>query len=197
MEKEEILLHCCCGPCSTASIERLLSEGLSPVLYYSNSNIYPKGEYDLRLENLEKVASIYGLKLFSDSYDHESWLSAVKGHEGDREGGWRCSLCFAFNLHRAAIRAKELGLHFCTTLTVSRFKNSKKIFDEGMKEDGFEQWDFKKRDGFSRSCVLAKEYGLYRQSYCGCEFSLRDSKACGEALRKTENVVKSKEHGGR
>lgn len=176
MNAKKILVHCCCGPCSTASIERLLNEDYLPVLFYSNSNIYPQEEFDIRWENLEKVAKHYGLEVIREERDHAAWLERVKGHEDDREGGDRCSLCFRYNLERAYEKARELGIeHFCTTLTVSRFKNSGKVFKEGEDLAGFEKIDFKKKDGFNRSCILSKELGLYRQQYCGCEFSIRDA----------------------
>ncbi len=148
--------------------------GWLPVLYYTNSNIWPEAEYDKRHAELAKVADHYGLELYKGSWDHAAWLEAVKGHEADKEGQGRCALCFAFNLSRAAAAAKELGIgHFTTTLTVSRFKKSATIFAVGDAFEGFEEIDFKKKDGFNRSIQLSKELGLYRQEYCGCEFSMR------------------------
>ncbi len=175
---KRILLHVCCGPCSTSSIERLLSEGYEPVLFFSDSNIFPYAEFMKRYENLLIVADNFGLEVIRDEWDHDAWRKAVKGHEGDREHGERCSLCFRFNLSRAAAKARELGIDlFTTTLTVSRFKNSRKIFDEGEAFPGFLEIDFKKKDGFNRSIVLSKELGLYRQQWCGCEFSMGDRSA--------------------
>ena len=173
-EKEErrILVHVCCGPCATSSIERLLDEGWSPVLFFSDSNIWPLEEFEKRYENLLKVAAFYNLPVIKDEYDHQSWREWIKGFEEEPEHGKRCSRCFRYNLLRASKKAEELGISsFCTTLTVSRFKNSKTIFHEGEDLEGFEAIDFKKKDGFASSCRLSKEMGLYRQSYCGCEFS--------------------------
>ena len=173
MEDRRILVHACCGPCSTASIERLLSEGWEPTLYFSNSNIYPAEEADKRYDVLLQVAQVTEIPVIREYYDHQSWLQAISGHEAETEGGSRCELCFAYNLAQAAQKAQELGFsHFCTTLTVSRFKNSKKIFKVGEGFPGFEELDFKKKGGFDRSIVLSKEMGLYRQNYCGCEFSI-------------------------
>ena len=175
---KRILLHVCCGPCSTSSIERLIQEGYEPVLFFSDSNIFPYEEFVKRYENLLIVAEHYKLQVILDEWDHTKWLEAVKGHELDREHGERCSLCFHFNLERAARKAEELGLdEFTTTLTVSRFKNSKKIFAEGDSFKGFKEFDFKKKDGFNRSIILSKELGLYRQTWCGCEFSKGDRNA--------------------
>ena len=146
---KRILLHVCCGPCSTSSVERLISEGYEPVLFFSDSNIFPESEFLKRYENLLIVARRHGLEVILDDYDHAAWREAVKGHELDKEHGERCSLCFRFNLLRTAAKARELGI------------------DE-------QRIDFKKKDGFNRSVRLSREYGLYRQDYCGCEFSLRD-----------------------
>ncbi len=169
---QKILLHACCGPCSTASIERLINNGWEPVLFFGNSNIFPQAEADLRFEQLQKVAKQYNLQAVRGNWDHDAWRTFIAGHEGDPEHGMRCSLCFEFNLRQACQVAQELGIeHFTTTLTVSRFKNSKTIFGVGEQFPGFEQIDFKKQDGFNRSIVLSKELDLYRQQYCGCEFS--------------------------
>jgi len=171
-----ILLHSCCGPCSTSSIERLLELNWKVVLYYQNDNIYPEKEWKKRYEELLKVASFYNLKVIGyDDYNHQAWRKAIAGYEGCPEHGLRCEKCFAYNLSLANSKAKELKIgYFTTTLTVSRFKNSQMIFSIGKKFDSFKEIDFKKKDGFSKSVKLSKQFGLYRQQYCGCEFSLRE-----------------------
>ncbi|AEV28923.1 hypothetical protein SpiGrapes_1100 [Sphaerochaeta pleomorpha str. Grapes] len=174
MDENEILVHACCGPCSTASIERLLSEGWKPVIFFSNSNIYPASEADKRFAELLKVADFFHLRVIREEQDHASWLSSVAGLEQEREGGKRCEKCFLYNLRQASAKAEELGFkHFCTTLTVSRFKNSKLIFDIGEQFPLFEKIDFKKKGGFDRSLVMSRDLDLYRQQYCGCEFSMQ------------------------
>lgn len=171
MEKK-ILVHVCCGPCATSSIYRLLNEGWKPTLFFSNSNIWPEEEFEKRYENLLIVAKHYSVDVIKDTYSHDEWLRWIKGYEKEKESGKRCQLCFRFNLLRAKEKAKELGIEsFCTTLTVSRFKNSLTIFKQAEDLEGFEKIDFKKKDGFTLSCALSKELGLYRQKWCGCEFS--------------------------
>lgn len=166
-------MHVCCGPCSTASIERLLNEGYDPVLFFSDSNIYPEAEFEKRYKNLLKVAGFYNLEVIKEAWNHADWLQWIKGYEAEPEHGKRCTLCFRYNLLRTADKAKSLGIkYFTTTLTVSRFKNSKVIFSQGEDLDGFVSIDFKKKDGFNRSIELSKELDLYRQQYCGCEFSI-------------------------
>ena len=170
------MLHACCGPCASHCCVFLLNENKRPLLFYSNSNISPREEFFKRWDNLQKLADRLSLEAVCDPYDHEAWLAFVKGHEEDREGGGRCRLCFTFNLQRARDFAKIRGLDFTTTLTVSPHKNSKVIFEVGNSLGGFLEYDFKKQNGFLHSVELAKEFGLYRQNYCGCEFSLRDKK---------------------
>jgi len=171
-----ILLHSCCGPCSTSSIERLLELNWKVVLYYQNDNIYPEIEWEKRYEELLKVAKFYNLKVVGhDNYNHQAWRKAIEGFEGCPEHGLRCEKCFAYNLSLANSKAQELKIdYFTTTLTVSRFKNSQQIFSIGKEFDSFKEIDFKKKDGFSKSVRLSKQLGLYRQQYCGCEFSIRE-----------------------
>jgi epoxyqueuosine reductase len=170
--QETILLHVCCAPCSTAVVERLQEQGYDVNLFFSNSNIHPKEEYEKRLEEARKIASIKGLELIVDQYDHQSWLYHIQGLENEPERGKRCLKCFEYNLGRTAVMAQQLGIPgFTTTLTVSRHKPSREIFSIGSTLQGFLALDFKKQDGYARSIALAKQLELYRQGYCGCEFS--------------------------
>ena len=174
-ETETVLLHTCCGPCASHCIEALQSELHHVVLFYANSNIDTCAEFELRQREAERLAAIYGVELVVDPYDHASWLKAIAGFEAESERGGRCGLCFAFNLARAADYAKRRGVAgFTTSLTVSPHKVSQQIFAVGEQLDGFLPYDFKKRGGYQRSLELARKYGLYRQNYCGCEFSRRD-----------------------
>lgn len=169
-----ILLHCCCGPCSTSSIERLKEEGYEVHMFYSNSNIYPKEEWERRFGELKKVGEYFHLPITKKEYQHDTWLEKIKGHEDDKEGKERCSICFEYNLHLAAMEAKKRGFsHFTTTLSVSPYKHSLTIFSIGEKSEGFVPINFKKKGGYHRSIDLSNELNLYRQDYCGCEFSLR------------------------
>ena len=176
-EKRKILLHVCCGPCATASIERLLSDGWEVDLFFSNSNLASIDEYYLRLEAAEKTAEHFGLKLTADEYDHDAWLDAVKGLEAEPEKGGRCSVCFAFSLERTA-RAAESDTYdgFTTSLSISPHKNSSVIFSNGRAAGDFIEYNFKKNEGFKRSIELSEQLDLYRQDFCGCEFSIRTAK---------------------
>ncbi len=177
-DAKEILVHVCCGPCSTSSIERLLRDGWKPTMLYTDSNIVPLSEFEKRWQNLGLVCDYYHIPLLREEPDHPSWLKAIHGWEDEPEGGKRCYACWRYNLGRTQSVAQKMGfLHFTTTLTVSRFKSSKQIFLVGEDFPLFFPIDFKKQNGFAESCRLAKELGLYRQHYCGCEFSLENARA--------------------
>ena len=185
--RKKILLHVCCGPCSTEVISRLAAES-ELVLFFYNPNIFPKEEYERRLAEAERFAADRNIRFISGDWDHDGWLEAVKGLEQEPEGGKRCAVCFAFRLGRAAAMARQEGAEgFTTTLTISPHKKATDVNSAG-KEAGekegvsFIQEDFKKKDGFLKSCKAAREAGMYRQDYCGCEFSLkkRENRGAGE-----------------
>ena len=177
MKREKILLHCCCAPCSTHCIE-VLRENYEPILYFYDPNIEPYEEYIKRLDEVRKYSKIVGVELIEGVYDNERWNEFISGYETEPEGGSRCSRCFEFNLSETARKAEELGIRYITTtLTVSPYKNSEKIFKIGhnIVGDGVEflETNFKKKDGYKKSIELSKRYKLYRQNYCGCRFSKR------------------------
>ena len=146
----------------------------------------PKEEYDKRLETIQRLAELVNVELVVDEYDNEAWRGGIAGYENEPEGGKRCTMCFTYNLSRAARYAIKNGFSsFTTTLTVSPHKNSEQIFCVGdmlaevVSSQGtpliFEHYNFKKQNGFLNSTRLAKEYGLYRQSYCGCCYSIHQN----------------------
>ncbi len=179
--KPTLLLHACCGPCSSYVLE-YLSAYFDITLFFYNPNIYPKEEYLHRLETEKQLLDQTGwAKLMEGSYDHSAFLAAVKGLEGEPEGGARCEFCFRLRMEEAAGAAKAGGFdYFATTLSVSPHKDAAllgRIGEELEAKYGVKHLpsDFKKREGYKRSVQLSYEYGLYRQSYCGCEFSQRMS----------------------
>ncbi len=170
----KMLLHTCCAPCAAPSAERLVLDGHEVILYFSNFNIFPESEYRLRLEHARRLAQKMNLVIEEDEYDHARWLDHVHGLEHEPEQGRRCRRCFEFSLHRTAELAARRGLPaFATTLTLSPHKVSRVIFEVGASFPGFVPIDFKKKGGFLRSVALSREWDLYRQNYCGCEFSHR------------------------
>lgn len=180
--KGDILLHVCCGPCASACTLRLVGEGRRPVLYFANSNIDTEEEYERRRAEAKRLADADSLEFFAEPYDHADWLEkAARGFENEPEKGARCARCFRYNLGKAAAFAAAHGLRaFTTSLTVSPHKPSAAVFAAGrdVGGDAFEEHDFKKRDGFLVSLARTRELGLYRQNYCGCEFSR--AKGAGE-----------------
>lgn len=177
--KPKLLLHSCCGPCSSYVLE-YLSKYFEITLYYYNPNIFPPEEYEKRFLNQKKVIEKTGwATIMASDYDHGEFLTAVKGLETEPEGGARCTECFKIRLLKTAKAARDGGFdYFATTLSVSPHKNAALLGELGEKigeEYGVKHLpsDFKKREGYKRSIELSKELDLYRQDYCGCEFSKR------------------------
>ena len=172
-----LLLHSCCGPCSSRCLETLKEKFAVTVLYY-NPNITDRAEYEKRKGEQIRLLRETGWADFLDcDYDPAAFFLAVKGLEEEKEGGARCYCCYELRLAETARVAAEKGFaFFCTTLSVSPHKNAQWINEIGErleKEYGV-QWlysDFKKQNGYLRSVELAKEFHLYRQNYCGCVFS--------------------------
>lgn len=180
---KKILLHACCGPCSLGAIQPLLDDGARLTLYFYNPCIVD-GEYELRRDALRTVAAHYGVTMIEDRGERAEFLDYALPFSQSREGGERCGLCISDRLRAAAKYAASHGYDcYSTTLTVSPRKNSNLIFAIG---DGlyfgspFLARDFKKRDGFLLSCKLSRQLGIYRQDFCGCEFSRHIGDAVGE-----------------
>ena len=188
-EKRRILLHSCCGPCSTACIERLLPDYKVTIFYY-NPNITDRDEYEKRKANQIKFIEAFNedvpeedkVIFIEGEYLPEDFFDVAKGLEDCPEGGERCTECFELLLDRTAKAAMVMGYPiFGTTLTVSPHKNYQLISAIGTQlaeiyELEFLDMDFKKKAGFQRSIELSKKYELYRQNYCGCEFSKWEDK---------------------
>ena len=178
----KLLLHSCCAPCSSYVLE-YLSEFFKITVFYYNPNIYPPQEYDKRVveqrELIDKLPTKHPISFVCGAYDQEAFYAMAKGMEEAKEGGVRCFGCYALRLEQTARIAKESGFdYFTTTLSISPLKNAEKLNEIGIRlgeEYGVPYLvsDFKKREGYKRSTELSREYNLYRQDYCGCEFSIR------------------------
>lgn len=183
MSKKKLLLHSCCGPCSSGVLEQIC-DTYDVTIFFYNPNIYPESEYLKRAENqkkyLDAIKDKYNLKCVVATYKPNEFFDNVKGYEAEPEGGKRCSKCFRLRMRKTAIYAKENGYDFfTTTMSVSPHKNAKLLNEIGQeisKEIGIEYLtsDFKKHDGFLKSIQNSKKYNLYRQNYCGCIYSLKD-----------------------
>ena len=175
-----LLLHSCCAPCSSHCIE-YLSDYFHITVFYYNPNISAQEEYRKRVEEqkrfINEFPAKYKVSFIEGDYDTESFYDIAKGYEQCREGGERCFRCYELRLRKTCETAKAAGFdYFTTTLTISPLKNSAKLNEIGAKLS--EEYDmpylfsdFKKKEGYKRSIELSREYGLYRQNYCGCVYS--------------------------
>lgn len=186
--KPRLLLHACCAPCSSSVIPALVDR-FSITVFFHNPNITPREEFYYRLRELYRLVEEMGLtdvEIVAPEYDEQEFLQIAKGRENLPEGGARCKDCYSLRLEKTAEYAKEKGFeYFTTTLSVSPYKNAQYLNEIGEAlgdEYGVKYLvsDFKKKDGYKKSCENSKKYGLYRQNYCGCIFS----KAQGEAKEK-------------
>jgi len=176
--KQPLLLHACCAPCAAHVLE-LLSRSYSVTALFFNPNIQPDEEYGHRLEAMQLLCRITGTPLLVEECPAAVWDAWVRGLEDEPEQGRRCLQCFRGRLEFSALLAERLGFPcLATTLTVSPRKSASAInaiglsVAEGRKVRYLES-DFKKQDGFRRSCELSRHYNLYRQNYCGCRYSRR------------------------
>ncbi len=174
--KPRLLLHACCAPCSSACIQRLKDKFYITVYFY-NPNMDTAEEYFHRAEEQKRFCKEIGVDCVVEDYSPAEYYNAVKGMEGEKEGGARCLVCYRLRLEKTREYATANGYdYFATTLTVSPLKNAEKLNEIGLSitKDGDVKYlpsDFKKKNGYLNSISLSKEYGLYRQNYCGCVFS--------------------------
>ncbi|MBQ8909090.1 MAG: epoxyqueuosine reductase QueH [Clostridia bacterium] len=177
---KKLLLHSCCGPCSTQVIDVLRKE-YDITIYYYNPNIDTEEEYLHRLAEQKRFCAEVGVEVIEDGYNPHEFLSRVVGLEKEPEGGARCSVCFRVRLEKTAAKAQWMGFDlFGTTLTVSPHKNAEVINAIGLsvaKKIGvaFLEGNYKKQDGYKKSIEFSKKYNLYRQNYCGCIFAKGDN----------------------
>lgn len=180
-----VMLHSCCGPCSSYVLE-YLTQYFDVLLYFYNPNIHPEDEYLKRLDAQKKVLSsmCFGdkVKLIEGEYKTDDFFEAVRGLEDEPEGGLRCEKCIDLRMRRTADIAREYKTDFfATTLTVSPHKNAIYINKTGTDTESeygvrYLISDFKKKNGYKRSIELCREHGIYRQNYCGCVYSIWDDK---------------------
>jgi len=180
--KPDLLLHICCAPCGTYITKEILLLKYNVTWYFYNSNLCSQEEYDKRLRYVKLMAKKYNIPLIIESYDHESWLRKIEGRESDPERGGRCQICYLDRLRATAELAKKEGFDFfCTTLLSSPYKDVDAV--NRLSRDlaksfqvPYLEWDFQANDGYRKSQELSKKLGLYRQKFCGCEFTDRYKK---------------------
>ena len=185
MRADKLLLNVCCAPCSFPIIDRLATEQKPPpVLFFYAPNIFPRAEYDQRLAAVEKVASIYQLKLIAGVYDHNEWLEFIEDNlplppRRYQENEERCRLCLYYRIRKTAELGWQKGFKAISlTLSVSRFKDVKHINEQGEREAAkgsleYVNFDLDPHQAHETGRQLSKLHAVYRQKYCGCEFSLK------------------------
>ncbi len=179
---KKILLHSCCAPCSGPLIEQMHDSGLELTIFFYNPNIHPKQEYEIRKNENKRYADKLNIPFVDADYDVQNWFAKAKGMEYEPERGVRCTMCFDMRFLRTALHAHENDFKvFTSSLGISRWKNMQQINECGIKAaneyGGVEYWTYnwRKNGGSERMYELAKEENFYKQRYCGCIYSLRDT----------------------
>lgn len=178
-----LFLHSCCAPCSSYVLE-YLSRYFEITVFYYNPNIAPEGEFQKRLAEQRRLIAhqpaVHPVQLIAGDYEPAAFAAVAKGYEDCPEGGARCMRCYRQRLEKTAALAKEMGFdYFCTTLSISPLKDAQKInaIGQSVGEQYGVAWlpsDFKKQERYKRSIALSREYGLYRQNFCGCVYSKQE-----------------------
>ena len=178
----KVLMHSCCAPCSGPLIEKMAESGIDLTIFFYNPNIHPKKEYEIRKKENIRFADKLGLAFIDADYDMQNWFARAKGMEKEPERGARCTMCFDMRFERTALYAYEHDFKVITSsLGISRWKNMEQINDSGQRAashyTGVTYWTYnwRKDGGGARMYELAKEEKFYKQEYCGCIYSLRDT----------------------
>ena len=181
-KESKLLLHSCCAPCAGEIMEALAASDIKTTVYFYNPNIHPKEEYEIRKNENRRFCEKLGFECIDGDYDKDNWFERIKGLEDEPERGERCTKCFDMRFERSALYAKENGFDvFATTLGISRWKDLNQINNSGLRAanryNNLTFWDFnwRKQGGSSRMLEISKQEKFYKQEYCGCVYSLRDT----------------------
>lgn len=191
-----LLLHACCGPCLT-HVYCVLSSQFAVSVFYYNPNISPQSEYKNRLLELEQFSNLYSIPVIIGQYNQKEWFHAIKPYRFYGELSPRCHACYAFRLDETFRVARKHNFNaVCTTLTVSPYKDAVKINEIGKNLSAqysiqFLEADFKADGGFQHSIELSKQYGMYRQKYCGCVYSKLERKKSSLWSKKVHSFEES------
>ena len=179
---KNLLLHSCCAPCAGEIMEAIAASGIETTIYFYNPNIHPKEEYEIRKDENIRFAEKLGFNFIDADYDKDNWFERVKGLEDEPERGERCTVCFDMRFERSALFAHENNYDtFATTLGISRWKDLEQINASGLKAanryNDLDFWDsnWRKQGGSARMLEISKQEKFYKQEYCGCVYSLRDT----------------------
>jgi predicted adenine nucleotide alpha hydrolase (AANH) superfamily ATPase len=178
----KVLMHSCCAPCSGELIEQILANGIGLTIFFYNPNIHPLKEYNLRKDENIRYAKKYNIEFIDADYDVQDWFKRIKGLENEPERGERCTKCFDMRFERTALYAYENGFsYFTTSLGLSRWKDMDQINEAGhraaLRYENVSYWDYnwRKYGGSERMYQISKRENFYKQEYCGCIYSLRDT----------------------
>jgi hypothetical protein len=178
----KVLLHSCCAPCAGDLMERMVEDGIDLTVFFYNPNIHPKKEYEIRKNENIRFCEQLGIPFVDGDYDVQDWFKRAKGMEFEPERGIRCTMCFDMRFIRSALYAHENGFNvFTSSLGISRWKNMEQINDSGTRAaapyEGLTYWTYnwRKGGGANRMYEIAKRERFYKQEYCGCIYSLRDT----------------------
>ncbi len=181
-KESKLLLHSCCAPCAGEIMEAVAASGIDTTIYFYNPNIHPKEEYEIRKDENIRFAEKLGFDFIDADYDKDNWFERIKGLENEPERGKRCTVCFDMRFERTALYAYENNFRiFATTLGISRWKDLEQINNSGLKAAkrynslGFWDFNWRKQGGSSRMLEISKKEKFYKQEYCGCVYSLRDT----------------------
>lgn len=181
-KESKLLLHSCCAPCAGEIMEAVAASGIDTTIYFYNPNIHPKEEYEIRKDENIRFAEKLGFDFIDADYDKDNWFERIKGLENEPERGKRCTVCFDMRFERTALYAYENNFKiFATTLGISRWKDLEQINNSGLKAAkrynslGFWDFNWRKQGGSSRMLEISKKEKFYKQEYCGCVYSLRDT----------------------
>ena len=180
--EKKVLMHSCCAPCSGELMEKMMMSGIELTVFFYNPNIHPKKEYEIRKNENIRFAEKMNIPFVDADYDVQNWFARAKGMEQAPERGVRCSMCFDMRFERTALHAHEHGFKVITSsLGISRWKDMDQINDSGLKAashyEGVTYWTYnwRKDGGSARMYEIAKRESFYKQEYCGCIYSLRDT----------------------
>ena len=181
-QSKKILLHSCCAPCAGEIMEGLKASNIETTIFFYNPNIHPQKEYEIRKEENIRYAEKLGMLFIDADYDTDNWFDRIKGLENEPERGQRCTQCFDMRFERTALYAYEHGFNLISsTLSISRWKNFEQINDCGVratkkyKDMIFWTFNWRKKGGSQRMLEISKVENFYKQEYCGCFYSLRDT----------------------
>lgn len=179
---KRLLMHSCCAPCAGEIMEAVAASDIDTTIFFYNPNIHPKEEYEIRKNENIRFAEKLGFDFVDADYDKENWFERIKGLEDEPERGERCTVCFDMRFERSALFAFENGFDvFATTLGISRWKDLNQINNSGLRAakryNSLTFWDYnwRKQGGSSRMLEISKNEQFYKQEYCGCVYSLRDT----------------------